>query len=216
MSSHLALPSWTRYVTDAGDSGVLLPVVLVSVGVLWFTHSRRVAWLQLRCVLAAIAAITLLKLLFLSCGAHWGAALTSPSGHACLSTVVYGTLASLLAGGRPPGVRAAIYGVTGLIVGVIAVTRVALGVHTWIEVVVGLLVGGLAFAWFAWSYGRLQPQRLELRGFGLAVLLTALVVFGVRLPAESFLRHLARRMGDNCALAVPQDAAAAAAPARAG
>jgi membrane-associated phospholipid phosphatase len=206
----LALPSWTRYVTDAGDSGVLVPVVLVSAGVLWFFHSRRVAWLQLRSVLAAIAVIAVLKLMFLSCGVHWGAVLTSPSGHACLSMVVYGTLASLLAGGRPPAARAAIYAVTGLVVGAIAVTRVALGVHTWIEVVVGLLVGGLAFAWFAWSYTRLGPQRLQLRSFGLAVLLTAVVVFGVRLPAESFLRHLARRMGDNCALSLPQDIAAAA------
>lgn len=189
------------FVTDAGDSGVLLPMALVSVATLWFFHSRRLAWLLLRSVLAAAITITVLKVLFLSCGAHWAQGLTSPSGHACLSAVVYGTLATLFAAGRPAPLRAAIYGATVVFVGVIAVSRVALGVHTWLEIAVGLLVGGAAQAWFAWSYARMAPLHIDLKTFGVGLLVALLVAFGVRLPAEVFIRHVAKRLGDKCVAA---------------
>ncbi len=188
-----------RFLTDAGDSGVLLPLALVGVGTLWFFHSRRLAWLLLRSVLAAGALITVLKVLFLSCGAHWASGLSSPSGHACLSAVVYGTLATLISAGRPPAARVAIHAAAIAFVAVVAVSRVMLGVHTWLEVAVGLGVGVLAQAWFAWSYAHMEPLRLDLRVFGVTLVATMLVAFGIRLPAESIIRHLAKRLGEKCA-----------------
>jgi membrane-associated phospholipid phosphatase len=196
------------FLTDVGDSGVLLPIALVGVVTLWFFHSRRPAWLLLRSVLLAGGLITVLKVLFLSCAAHWATGLSSPSGHACLSAVVYGTLATLIAGGRPVPVRVAIYLVAAAFVGAIAVSRVALGVHTWLEVLVGLSVGVLAQLWFAWSYAHTAPLRVDLKTFGAALVATLLLAFGIRLPAESFIRHLARHLGEKCVAAatsgVPQ------------
>ncbi len=194
----MAFFPFSSLITDAGDSGVLLPLALVGVGTLWFFHSRRLAWLLLRSVLVAGACITFLKVLFLSCGMHWAAGLTSPSGHACLSAVVYGTLATLIASGRPAAVRLVIYGVAIVFVAVISVSRVALGVHTWLEVFVGLGVGVLAQLWFAWSYARMEPVRLDLKIFGVTLLATMLVAFGIRLPAEIIIRHLAKRLSEKC------------------
>ena len=198
MAPPLVFLPLARFLTDAGDSGVLLPLALVGVITLWFFHSRRLAWLLLRSVLLAGAVITILKVLFLSCGAHWAAGLNSPSGHACLSAVVYGTLATLISAGRPRAVRVAIHAVAIAFVAVVAVSRVALGVHTWLEVVVGLSVGLIAQIWFAWSYARMEPLRLDLRIFGVTLVATLLVAFGIRLPAESIIRHLAKRLGDKC------------------
>jgi len=191
------------FFTDAGDSGVLLPVALVGVVTLWFFHSRRLAWLLLRSVLVAGLLITVLKIVFLSCGAHWAAGLSSPSGHACLSAVVYGTLANLVASGRAAFVRWAIYLVTGAFVAAICVSRVTLGVHTWLEVAVGLSVGLIAQLWFARSYARMSPLRIDMKTFGAALLVTVLVAFGIRLPAETLIRHMAKRLGEKCMAAGP-------------
>ncbi len=204
--------SLSTLATDAGDSAALLPVALVSSALLWRLHSRRLAWLLLRSVVAAGAAIVLLKLLFLSCGLHWFAGFTSPSGHACMSAAVYGSLGMLLATGRPPWVRALLFAIVALVVATIAITRVRLGVHSWSEVLVGLAVGTAACAWFARSYARVEPVRVDGRVFGAAVLATVLLAFGARMPAESFLRHLAKRMGDACTFAAghgPRSAAGA-------
>ena len=211
--AHLSLNSLTVFATNAGDSGVLLPVALVSAAVLWFLHSRRLAWLQLRSVLVAAVAIGALKLWFLSCGAHWFTLLSSPSGHSCMSAVVYLTLAGVLARGQRPPVQLALYALALLIVAVVGVTRILLGVHTAPEVLVGTLVGAVAFAWFHVACRRLPAQPLDRRTLAIAVAVTVLVAYGVRLPAESLLRHLARRLGENCALAAPARHEAPAAPA---
>ncbi len=187
-----------KVATDAGDSGLLLTMALVGVALLWFFHSRRLAWLLLRSVLLAGVLITVLKIFFLSCGTHWIPGLVSPSGHACLSAVVYGTLGTVLAGGRTWPVRTLIGTLVLFIVGVISVSRVALGVHTLLEVIVGLGAGAIAQAWFIYSYARMEPLRIDGRTFGLALAATVLVAFGMRLPAESIIRHFARRVAFHC------------------
>ncbi len=191
--------SLVKLMTDAGDSGVLLPLAAVASAMLWLFQSHRIAWLMARSVLASGAAITILKLFFLSCGAHWQAGLLSPSGHACLSAVVYGCLGTIAAAGRPVAARWAIGLVVSALVGIIAFSRITLGVHTWIEVCVGLAVGVAGQQWFAWSAGRVTTQPVDGRIFAIAVAATILFAFGLRLPAESMLRHLAKRMGESCA-----------------
>jgi len=193
--------SFTTLITDAGDSGFLLPMALVGVLVLWFFHSRRLAWLLLRSVLLAGATILALKIFFLSCAAHWHPGLTSPSGHACLSAVVYGTLGTVLGTGRSLAARIAIGAAVVAFVALIALTRLSLGVHTAIEVAIGLAVGLVAQSWFAWSYAHAQPPRVDLRTFGAALAATLVIAYGMRLPAESIVRHLARRLGDRCSVA---------------
>lgn len=201
-------------VTDAGDSGLLLPLALVGVALLWSFHSRRLALLLLRSVLVACLAIAALKIVFLSCAAHWVPGVLSPSGHACLSAVVYGTLGTVVAAGRSLPVRLAIGAAVLLAVAAIAVSRLTLGVHTLREVLIGLAVGFLAQAWFARAYARMEPLRIDARVFGVALTATVLVAFGVRLPAESFLRHAARRVAFSCAVQAQAPGAAWAQPAR--
>lgn len=194
----------TMLITDAGDSGVLLPMSIVGIAMIWIFHSGRLAWLLARSVLFASIVIALLKLLFLSCGAHWQLGLISPSGHACLSAVVYGSLGTIFAAGRPAWQRVAINVMAALVVAAIALTRIKLGVHTWPEVLVGVAVGVVAHLWFARSYARMQPLQVDAKTFGVALTATMLIAFGVRLPAESFLRHLARHVGENCQIAYEQ------------
>lgn len=191
--------SITTAITDAGDSGVLLPVALVCAATLWFYHSRQLAWLLLRTVLLACVMIAVLKIAFLSCGTRWQTGLVSPSGHACLSAVVYGVIGTILSAGRSMPARIAIAtAVIGMILAV-AVTRVLMGIHTLPEVLVGLGVGGLALLHFAYSYSRMQPLRVDLSTFSVAMVATVLVAFGTRLPAESILRHIAKRLSETCA-----------------
>jgi membrane-associated phospholipid phosphatase len=190
--------SYASFITDAGDSGVLLPIALVSAAMLWFFHSHRLAWLLLRSLLATSVLIAALKVIFLACGTHWQAGLISPSGHACMSALVYGSVATVVAAGRPLAARVAAAAVVALLVGAIAISRVTLGVHSWIEVLVGLAVGLAGQLWFAWSYARLEPLRVDLKTFGVAVTATLLLAFGIRIPAESVIRHLAKRFGDSC------------------
>jgi len=207
---HVELASLIRLTTDAGDSGFLLPMSLAAAGMLWLFQSRRAAWLLLRSVAAGCAVIGALKLVFLSCGAHWIAGLLSPSGHACLSAAVYGSLGSVWSAGRPRRTRMLIGVLVALFVSVIAVTRLTIGVHTWIEVLVGLAVGSAAWGWFAASYARSDPVRIDARTFGLVLVATVLVTFGVRLPMESLIRHAARRIAFQCAPAAPPARLAAA------
>jgi membrane-associated phospholipid phosphatase len=193
--------SLTAIVTGIGDSGVLLPVALVSAGMLWLFQSRRAAWLLLRSVLLAGFVIAALKVFFLSCGAHWQPGLISPSGHACLSAAVFGTLGTVAAAGRPVLARVGIAAIVALFVGIIAISRVVVGVHTWTEVILGLAVGVAAQLWFAWSYSRMEPPSIDLKTFGLVLSATLLLAFGIRIPAESFIRHMAKRVGWSCELA---------------
>ncbi len=201
MSTSVPVTSFSAFLTDAGDSGVLLPIALVSAILLWLSHSGRAAWLLLRSVLLAAALIAVLKVLFLSCAAHWRPDLISPSGHACLSTAVFGSLGIVAATGRGALTRVSIAVLVAALVGIIAISRVMIGVHTWTEVIVGLLVGAGALLLFAWSYAHTAPPSINLKTFGVTLLATLLLAFGIRLPGESVLRHVARRIGENCEFA---------------
>jgi membrane-associated phospholipid phosphatase len=69
--------------------------------------------------------------------------------------------------------RALIGTLVVLFVATIAVSRVTLGVHTLLEVAVGLMVGGLAHWWFAHSYAKMAPLRVDAKTFGVALTVTA-------------------------------------------
>ena len=92
-----------------------------------------------------------------------------PSGHAIASTVVWGYLAITLTWGT----RRRRYGVAGLVIGVVVVSRVAVGVHYVVDVVAGVAVGAAYLA----AVTRLDgPERVF--GVAVAVSLLAVVVTG--------------------------------------
>lgn len=125
----------TRFLTDLADQDVLLPVeALVFVALLSLRLWRRAwAWAA---VMAGGAALTLvLKLGLEACGPAPDRMLYSPSGHTMAGTMVYGCLLAMLR------VRTSIVvGAAVVIACVLGWSRVALGVHTITEVLLG---GGL-------------------------------------------------------------------------
>jgi membrane-associated phospholipid phosphatase len=122
-------------ITDFGNIVVALPVLAVMALWLW------------RHQLSAVAADILLRMVSKRVGgaffgAPWHLTTGAPSGHACVSAVVYGSIGMLFAlRGRGVARWAGVLLAFGVVVGV-AVTRVTLGFHSPADVVTGLMLGG--------------------------------------------------------------------------
>src|SRR5262249_43389202 len=65
-----------------------------------------------------------------------------PSGHATAAVAVWGAAALVLSASRSGPQKLAIWAGAFLVVGVVAFSRVYLGVHWWTDVVGGLALGG--------------------------------------------------------------------------
>lgn len=182
---------WLRWITDFGDTGVVLPLAILVTCLIWYAESVRAAWLFSRTVLGCFIVMTVLKVLFLSCGhyLHWGIA--SPSGHASMSAVFYGSLAAVLWVQVAPRWRALVPLAAITLIVAVAVSRVLLHDHTPQEVLLGLSVGSASALLFAWSYRRLQHPHLQagkLGGGALLMLAAFTVFYGTILPSEQILR----------------------------
>lgn len=198
--------SLVQYITDFADQAVLLPMVAAITFALAAQGWRRGALAWLGAVSATFAVMLALKLVFLACSpVLWPMGIHSPSGHVAAATVVAGGLAMLLR--RRPGIlpTAALAGM------VIAISRLLLYVHSLPEVVLGAAVGLAGTAALVRLAGPV-PQ-LKAKPLVAAVVLTAFVFHGLRLPAEidiRFVAHRATRLLDVCRphgkLPQPQDA----------
>ena len=91
------MQTFWNFVTDFGDSAVTLPLAALTVAFLFFSRWRR-ATIAFAITLASCGiAIGLVKLALQSCGRPLlHTEITNPSGHAAMSTAVYGSLALLL------------------------------------------------------------------------------------------------------------------------
>ena len=145
-------------------------VVALFAGVYWFGVRDRGAF-GLAVVLGALSLTVALKTLFAlprppEPGRLIGAmGYGFPSGHAIAATVAWGYLAFALDWGS----RRQRYGVAGLVVAVVALSRVAVGVHYVVDVVAGVAVGAAYLAVLT----RLDGVE---RAFGLAVVLSLLAL----------------------------------------
>ena len=186
-------------ISDFGDSAVLAGVVLILAFYLYVTKQKRWLGRLVLCVVLAGVAIVLSKLILRGCypGLHmggWWGRLTSPSGHAALGIVVYGSCFRVLQNmttrkiGRLLGMAFVIF------IGCIAASRALLGFHSWAEVVFGVSVGLLAYM-IAWA--REKPSSRNWQGSKMQLLLpllliaTMLALHGWRLPAENKVHDLA-------------------------
>ncbi|MFS3133794.1 phosphatase PAP2 family protein [Gluconacetobacter sacchari] len=126
----------TVFLTDLADQDVLLPVEALVLLALLALRRWRVA-LAWAVVMASGSVLTLvLKLALEACGPTPDRVLYSPSGHTMAGTMVYGCLLAM-AGLRLP----VVIGGAGAIACVLAWSRLALGAHTLVEVVVGGVLG---------------------------------------------------------------------------
>jgi membrane-associated phospholipid phosphatase len=129
-----------------------------------------------------------------------------PSGHATGSTIIYGGAATVLG----VGTRRQRYGGAALVVGVVAVSRVVLGVHYLGDVLAGVAVG----AGYLLLVGRLAGRgRRPTRAFSVAVAL-ALAAVLVEGPAAEPVAMLGAALGARLAWGVVDGSVAALEPSR--
>jgi len=178
-----------RAITDFGDTGVVLPLAGLLICLLAYAESRRAAWLFARAMLGCLVVMTLLKILFLSCGQHFGLNIASPSGHASLTTILYGSIAVVVWAQPRPVLRALAAGFTALLVLSVAVSRVLLHAHTVPEVCLGFTVGALSLLCFARPYLAMKHPVIRIRHVGLVLGTAFLISYGTVLPAERLLRN---------------------------
>jgi len=174
--------------TDFGDLALMLP--LAGVVLLWLVGARARAgagwWIV--AVLLCAGGTALLKIYFFACSLS--PELRSPSGHASLSTLVYGTLTLLVALEAQGWRRLLVLGLGLALIVAIADSRILLGAHSVIEVAFGLAIGFMALGVFAYGYLRHPPARARLPTLLLAVVLSAIVLHGSNLRAEEILHAL--------------------------
>jgi membrane-associated phospholipid phosphatase len=179
---------YLAWLTDMGESGMIVPLSAALFIVLWRVESSRAAWLFGRSMLLATLGIIALKLFFLCAGERLGSSIVSPSGHACMSSSFYGLCACLFwARQRNLLGMLGILAATALIVA-IAISRVLIKAHTAPEVLLGSGLGLLSVALFAFAYLRQPPAPLRHTGVMLLLLPVCLLSYGLSFPGEELLR----------------------------
>jgi len=185
--------SFWMSVTDFGDVAVGAPiaaaVLLALVASGWQRGAS--AWLVAVVGCATVTAACKLGFRWAACGSHVaGSALLvfSPSGHAALSAVVYGGLATL--GGRqmPPMARRAL-GLGALVwIALIAGSRVEVHAHSPVEVIAGLAVGCGALVVLKKMLGPVQDSSVRLPQLAGSALLILCLICGASWHGQEKLR----------------------------
>jgi membrane-associated phospholipid phosphatase len=178
-----------KFLTDFGDSAVLLP--LSAVVLIWLLATRSIGaaiwWIGVLVVFGAV--IGGLKMLFFACPP--AVDVRSPSGHTGFSMLVYGGIAAIIAVERRSAwSRAAIMLATVALVVGIAISRITLHMHSRTETLIGFLIGAAAVAVFVFGYRRTTTNRRLMGPLLFAVVLTAAIFHGARLNAETNLHTL--------------------------
>jgi membrane-associated phospholipid phosphatase len=178
-----------KFLTDFGDSAVLLP--LSAVVLIWLLATRSVSaaiwWVGVLAVFGAV--IGGLKMLFFACPP--AVDVRSPSGHTGFSMLVYGGIAVIIAAQRRSlWSRAGIMLATIALVVGIAISRVTLHMHSRTETLIGFLIGAAAVAVFVFGYRRTTTNGRLMAPLLFAVVLTAALFHGARLNAETNLHTL--------------------------
>jgi membrane-associated phospholipid phosphatase len=178
-----------RFLTDFGDSAVLLP--LSAVILVWLSSTRSapaaIWWLGVLALFGGV--IGGLKMLFYACPP--AVDIRSPSGHTGFSILVYGGIAAIVVIElRSMPARLAVVMATAILVIGIALTRVILHMHSARETVIGFLIGATALSVFMFGYRRTHPRGRLMAPLLFGVVLTTVVFHGARLNAETNLHTL--------------------------
>lgn len=198
-----ALQDFWNFITDFGDTAVTLPLAALTVAFLMISGWPRAALLFALALAGCGIGIGLVKLALESCGRpllHTD--ITNPSGHAAISTAVYGSLAVLFAG-TVPAKRRWIPGVGAItLIGGIAVSRIALDSHSLAEVAVGFSIGLAALALFYRTMTARPAMAFRSQWLAIAAIIVIAVMHGSRWPIEDVVRsivHLIRHSVPRCA-----------------
>jgi membrane-associated phospholipid phosphatase len=177
-----------RAVTQLGDTAVILPLAALMTGILWLYESRHCAWLLMRSMLACLAVMGTLKMVFISCGQDLGIDIESPSGHTSIATYFYGSLGMMARAWYRPALGWAAMLLAAAVILLVAASRVILGFHSVPEVIVGMVVGVGCLGWFAVPYLRAHPLKIRFGKIAVVLLPALLLTYGLALPVEKVLR----------------------------
>ena len=174
-----------EFISDFADQAVMLPlalVVLAGLAVLGWWRAA-VAWAV--AVFGTFGVVLALKAGAVEMTAMFGSGYRfSPSGHVAAACVVYGGLAVLLFWQTVP--RVVIAAVPVLAAVVIGYSRISLGAHTIVEVLIGTVIGFSGVIVLAALVG--PRPRLSRWPIPVVASLTVLVLHGLHLPAEQAIR----------------------------
>jgi membrane-associated phospholipid phosphatase len=171
-----------EFLTDFADEAVILPLTLAVGLTLAVAGWRRGAAAWLVGIAVTLAVVLLAKLVAHACAPLPLVSLQSPSGHTAAAAVVYGGLLALSAprGWRTPLLAAAAALAIAVLIGG---SRIALGVHSRSDVLVGALLGVAGAVLLARLAGP-RPPGLH-RVLPLAAALAIVIIFhGAHLHAE--------------------------------
>jgi membrane-associated phospholipid phosphatase len=156
-AGHVA--AFLGYLTDLGDSALLVPASALLPVYLFCLGSRRTAATWLSALALCVVLTALSKVAFAACGSLAPVlGVSSPSGHTSMSATFYGCAALTFAGDAERRVRAGFLAAGTALVFVIAATRVLLQAHSLGEVAVGLSIGVASVGWFAGRYFANPPR----------------------------------------------------------
>lgn len=132
--------------TEFGDVKFLLPASCALFVALWIAVDREIAMSFALVTGVCVTGAALAKILFMTCRGVGG--VYSPSGHTAFSVYFYGALA-LIAVSQTPAIAARLFAAACVaLIALIAMSRVAIGGHTILEAVLGLVLGGVCVALF--------------------------------------------------------------------
>lgn len=181
------------FVTDLGDSALLVPASAILLAYLLYVRLTRTAviWAS---TLALCACLTVLvKLAVYACGADFSLAdLHSPSGHTSISVTFYGCCGLMMSTDKDRWSRMALVAGSAAIAVAVATSRVVLEVHTIADVIAGFLIGTLCVAWFESRYLRQPGLSLPWQPMLAALCLVALAMHGRHWNVEGVIAHIAR------------------------
>ena len=179
-----------QFVTDFGDQAVLLPLAAGVALVFALAGWRRGAIGWAAAVTGTLALMLVLKLGFLACGHILaGDHLRSPSGHTAAGAAIYGGLLAVVAR-RATGHNRWTLACALSVALVIGGSRLALGVHTGLEIAVGGAVG-VCGALAAGLFAGAPPPRLRISRISAMAVFVLLLLHGVHMPAEAAIRSAA-------------------------
>jgi len=186
---HLAIS-----ITDLGDSAVTLPTAAVTIMVLLVARRVRPALWWGGAIVAGAAAIAVLKLVLTAAEPHHHTltGLTSPSGHAGMSAIVYGGFVLVIGPSLARVWRVVARLGAAVLIVAIALSRLVLHDHSLAETVVGLGVGLAALGALRAGLARSPAERVPVAALCAAALAVIGLMHGTRWHTEPMIRALAR------------------------
>jgi len=183
---------WLVRTTDFGDLAVLAPLAVAIL--IWLRYFSRVAAWWILALSICVGLTALLKIVFYGCPPAGD--LHSPSGHASLSTLVYGVIALTTAAAWPGFRRVIVIGAGAGLILAIGVSRLLLDAHSLAEVGLGLIIGIVSLALFGHKY--LKTPNTKVWPLLLAAGVLISILHGSELHAEEILQRITAYVPVHC------------------